>query len=152
MPTSRLLPLALLALGICLPSACGDRSTRETAERATSGAADVPPRSGLPADDDTSRGRGDQDLYLTGVTEAELDDLLDRFGSADLDRDNVDWNVDWGVELDGPAAAVPDAGTHFPIEGPRGGALFSLGPNAASSSSRTTSTGARRRSTSTTPR
>ena len=126
MPVSRLQLLALLALAACLGTACGDRVPTESAGQTLAPHA---PASGSVVDDsatssdavsaeDEPPGLREKDLYVTGVSDAELEDLLGNFGGEELDL---------VAELGGSAASVPDPDTHFPIEGPRKGALFSLG-------------------------
>lgn len=94
-------PLTIHALALCcLLGACGDRAEIELATEPAAAAAAVPVESATDADD--------WGLLRTVVSEDDVAILAE-------------------LSVDGPAGPVPDPDTHFPIEGPRGFALFPVG-------------------------
>ena len=112
----RLLPTVLLALCVGLVASCGDpvsESSVNDEERATK-----PTESSSSTELDAL----EQSIDTDGSTEGEDGALL----RTTISEDELDLLTGGGL-LEGAAGPVPEADTHFPVEGPRGGALFSLG-------------------------
>ena len=124
----RLLPTALLALCVGLVAACGDPTPESggegeqhaTVSEGSSVITDLDTLEQAPAKGLDTDASTEDDWALLRTTVSE--DKVELLGDLALSSVGLD-----DVGLEGAAAEVPDPDTNFPIEGPRKGALFSLG-------------------------